>query len=135
MPIVPPQTPPLIVAVVEDDPALRSALGRLLRSEGFEPALFDSAEAYISAPPTPAPLCIILDVQLPGISGLQLQQRLREAGDALPIIMTTGAGGGGIRDRAEQHGCVGFFSKPFEGRALLSAIATLARAPERTEMS
>src|SRR3954469_23233341 len=129
------RSPALVVAIVEDDPALRSALGRLLRSEGFEPALFDSAEAYISAPPRPAPLCIILDVQLPGISGLQLQQRLREAGDAQPIIMTTGAAAGSIRERAERHGCVGFFSKPFEGRALLSAIATLAREPERTEMS
>jgi len=130
--MVAPQTSSPIVAVVEDDPALRSALGRLLRSEGFEPALFESAEAYISAPPTPAPLCIILDVQLPGISGLELQQRLRESGDAQPIIMTTGAGTRGIRDRAERQGCVGFLSKPFEGRALLSAIATLAREPERT---
>jgi FixJ family two-component response regulator len=123
--MIEPQSPALVVAIVEDDPSLRCALGRLLRAEGFEPVLFDSAEAYISAPPIPAPLCVILDVQLPGMSGLQRQERLRHACDAPPIIITTG-GAGVIRDRAERNGCIGFFSKPIDSRALLSTIASLS---------
>src|SRR3954449_9227923 len=101
--MIEPQSPALVVAIVEDDPSLRCALGRLLRAEGFEPALFDSAGAYISAPPTPAPLCIILDVQLPGMPGLQVEEQLRNACDAPPIIITPG-GAGVIRDRAERNG-------------------------------
>ena len=68
----------MVVAVVEDDAPSRTALGRLLRAAGFEPALFESAEAYIDASPTPT--CVVVDVQLPGMSGIELQQRLRAAG-------------------------------------------------------
>lgn len=114
-----------LVAVVEDDPSCRTALGRLLRAEGFETALFDSAEAYMNAPPA-TPLCVIVDVHLPGISGIELQQRLRDTGHAPPIIVTTGTREGIIRVRAEQNGCVGFFWKPFDGSALLSTIAAIA---------
>ena len=79
--------PPVVVAVVEDDAPSRIALGRLLRAAGFEPALFESAEAYLDASPTPT--CIIVDVHLPGMSGIELQQRLRAADPAPPIIVTT----------------------------------------------
>ena len=67
--------PPVVVAVVEDDAPSRIALGRLLRAAGFEPALFESAEAYIDA--APMPTCVVVDVQLPGLSGIELQQQLR----------------------------------------------------------
>jgi|SRR5688572_18627836 len=116
--------PPLVVAVVEDDAPSRTALGRLLRAAGFEPALFESAEAYIEASPTPT--CIVVDVQLPGMSGIELQQRLRAAGQAPPIIVTTSRYEEVIRERAQQNGCAAFFRKPVDGSLLTAMIASLA---------
>jgi len=116
--------PPPIVAVVDDDAPSRTALGRLLQAAGFEPALFESAEAYIDASPTPA--CIVVDMQLPGMSGIELQQRLRAAGTLAPIIVTTASDEAAIRERAQQNGCAGFFLKPVHARALIDTIASLA---------
>jgi len=116
------KTPP--VAVVEDDAALRKALGRLLNAAGFEPALFESAEAYLDA--SPAPLCIIVDVSLPGLSGLELQERLRAAGTAPPIIVITAHHDPAIRERAQRNGCAGFFLKPVDGDTLIATIESLA---------
>ena len=118
--------PPLVVAVVEDDAPARKALGRMLQAGGFEPALFESAEAYIDA--SPAALCIVLDVQLPGMSGIELQSRLRAAGTAPPIIVTTASRDVALRERAERNGCTRFFLKPVDGPALIATIASLARA-------
>jgi FixJ family two-component response regulator len=113
------------VAVVEDDAPSRNALGRLLRASGFEPALFDSAEAFIEAPPC-APLCLILDVHLTGMSGTELQGRLRKAGSSTPIIVTTALRDLGIRHRAEENGCTAFLWKPFSSHALLSLLGAIA---------
>ena len=121
--------PTLVVAVVEDDAPLRKALGRLLSARGFEPALFESAEAYIDA--SPAPLCIVLDVRLPGMSGIELQHRLRAAGAAPPIIVTTASHEAAICERAQQNGCAGFFRKPVDARALITTIAALADPSSR----
>jgi FixJ family two-component response regulator len=116
--------PPVIVAVVEDDPSSRTALGRLLWAAGFEPALFESAEAYIDAALTPT--CIVVDVQLPGMSGLELQQRLGDAGSAPPIIVTTSRREDVIRERTQQNGCAAFFWKPIDGNTLAATIASLS---------
>jgi FixJ family two-component response regulator len=116
------------VAVVEDDAPSRNALGRLLRAGGFEPALFDSAEAFIEAPPC-APLCLILDVHLTGMSGTDLQGRLRRAGSSTPIIVTTALREAGIRDRAEENGCTAFLWKPFNSTTLLSLLDEMAQHP------
>ena len=116
--------PPLVVAVVEDDPPTRKALDRLLRAAGFEPVLFESAEAYIDA--SPRPLCIVLDVGLPGMSGIELQRRLRAAGAAPPIIVTTASHEPVTRERAEQSGCAAFLLKPADSDELITTIASLA---------
>jgi FixJ family two-component response regulator len=116
------------VAVVEDDAPSRNALGRLLRAGGFEPALFDSAEAFIEAPPS-APLCLILDVHLTGMSGTDLQGRLRKAGSSTPIIVTTALRDASVRHRAEKNGCTAFLWKPFSSDALLSLLGTIAQHP------
>src|SRR3954471_7635666 len=116
--------PPLVVAVVEDDAPLRTALGRLLRAGGFEPALFESAEAYIDASPTPG--CLVVDVLLPGMSGIDLQRRLRAAGPAPPIIVTTSKHEDVIRERAQENGCAAFFLKPVDGTTLMATIASVA---------
>lgn len=118
--------PPVVVAVVEDDGPSRTALGRLLRAAGFEPALFESAEAYIDAAPAPPPTCIVVDVYLPGMSGIELQQRLRAAGSAPPIIVTTSSHEAGMKERAEENGCAAFFWKPVDGNVLTATIASLA---------
>ena len=116
--------PPVVVAVVEDDPPSRTALGRLLWAAGFEPVLFESAEAYIDAAPTAT--CIVVDVQLPGMSGIELQQRLRAAGPAPPIIVMTSKREDVIRERAQQNGCAAFFWKPVDGSTLTATIMSLA---------
>ena len=117
---------PALVAVVEDDAPSRVAIGRLLRARGFEPALFHSAEEFIEAPPARPPLCLILDVNLGGMSGIDLQRHLRQRGSALPIIVTTGRREDGIRDRAEATGCTAFLWKPFTATTLLALIDRIA---------
>ena len=114
----------LLVAVVEDDASLRKALGRLLKAGGFEPALFESAEAYLTA--ELQPLCLVLDVRLPGMSGLDLQERLRGAGKAPPIIIITADHDAAVRERAERNSCVEFFLKPIDGNELIATIESLA---------
>jgi FixJ family two-component response regulator len=115
---------PSVVAVVEDDAPSRKALGRLLQAAGFEPALFESAEAFIEA--APSPLCIVLDVRLPGMSGIELQERLRATGAAPPIIVTTASHEAAIQEHAQQNGCAAFFWKPVDGHLLTATIASLA---------
>jgi FixJ family two-component response regulator len=114
------------VAVVEDDAPARVALGRVLRAGGFEPALFASAEAFIDARLERNPACLILDIQLEGMSGIDLQHRLRAAGSAIPIILTTALRDDSLRDRAEQTGCTAFFWKPFSAAAVLGVIAEIS---------
>ena len=114
-----------VVAVVEDDPSCRKALGRLLRAEGYDAALFESAEAYMAAALPREPLCLIVDIQLPGLSGMELQKRLRGGGSSVPVILITGIQEAGFHDRAIESGCAAFFRKPFASDPLLATIATL----------
>jgi FixJ family two-component response regulator len=114
------------IAVIEDDDLERGALGRLLQAGGFEPDLFDGAETFIAARPTRRWLCLVVDVQLGGMSGLELQRLLRAEGSTLPIIMTTANTSKAIRERAERAGCVAFLWKPFSGEALLALVESIA---------
>jgi FixJ family two-component response regulator len=114
-----------LVVVVEDDDGTRAALGRLLRAGGFEPALFDSAETFIASRLDRAPLCLIVDVHLPGMSGLDLQDRLRRQRPRVPIIVTTGNKAQVIRQRAQNAGCVAFLTKPFTADAILSLLTSM----------
>ena len=84
----PPSDACRVVAVVEDNDGLRLSVGRLLRAGGYDTALFESAEAYLAAPPKSAH-CLLLDIHLPGMSGLDLQRHLRAQPNARPIILTT----------------------------------------------
>jgi FixJ family two-component response regulator len=118
---------PALVAVIEDDQITRAALGRVLQVGGFEPALFDSAEAFILSPPTAALLCLIVDVQLPGMSGLDLQMKLRSEGFEVPVIIVTGKRVHAIRERAEQAGCAAFLWKPFSAQTILALLASIGR--------
>lgn len=114
------------VAVIEDDEISRHAIGRLLQAGGFEPALFDSAETFLLAPPSRDWLCLIVDVQLPGMSGIDLQRTVRAENSDLPIIITTGNRADAIRERAQQAGCEAFLLKPFSSETILSLLASIA---------
>jgi FixJ family two-component response regulator len=118
---------PALVGVIEDDQIARAALGRVLQAGGFEPALFDSAEAFISSRPPAALLCLIVDVHLTGMSGIDLQRKLHSEGSAVPIIITTGNQADVIRQRAQDAGCVAFLWKPFSAETILSLLASIAR--------
>jgi FixJ family two-component response regulator len=120
------QQSPAYVAVIEDDDLERGALGRLLQAGGFEPALFESAETFIASRPTRSWLCLVVDVHLPGMSGIDLQRKLRAEGSEVPIIVTTGNKADAIRERAEQAGCLAFMWKPFDADGILALVGSIA---------
>jgi FixJ family two-component response regulator len=111
------------IAVVDDDDSFARAMGRLLRASGFAVHTYASSEAFLAAPPHPAPDCLVLDIQLGGISGVELQQRLRELGDLTPIIFVTAHDAPEVRDEAVQAGCVAYLRKPVASRILLEAVS------------
>lgn len=117
------------VAVVEDDDGARNALGRLLDAAGFESALFESAEAFLGSKPDRDWSCLIVDVQLTGMSGIDLQQTLRAGGSRAPVIVVTAHGSDAIRERAERAGCAAFLTKPFGGDAILALLGSFAGRP------
>ena len=110
------------VFVVDDDPSMRRSLESLLGSVGLAVRLFSSAPEFMRAVPQDAPGCIVLDVRLPGMSGLAFQQELAKAGIALPIIFVTGHGDIPMSVRAMKAGAVEFLTKPFDDQVLLDAI-------------
>jgi FixJ family two-component response regulator len=111
-----------IVFVVDDDASMRSSLESLLRSVGHDVRLYSSAPEFMRAARTDAPACLVLDVRLPGMSGLAFQQELTKAGVALPIIFITGHGDVPMTVRAMKAGAVEFLTKPFDDQVLLDAI-------------
>ena len=110
------------VCVVDDDPDVREAVENLLRSEGFEVETFASAQRFMARARMEPPACLILDVNLPGLSGLDLQQELVDAGIPIPIIFLTGHGNIPMSVRAMKAGAMEFLTKPFNADDLLSAI-------------
>ncbi len=110
------------VFVVDDDPSMRRALETLLRSVGHDVHLFSSAAEFMQASRPDAPGCLVLDVRLPGMSGLAFQQELAKAGIALPIIFITGHGDVPMTVRAMKAGAAEFLTKPFDDQVLLDAI-------------
>lgn len=116
------------VFVVEDDASMRVALRNLLRSVGLDPQLFTNAQEFLEAKRTDGPSCLILDVRLPGLSGLDLQRELAESGVQIPIIFITAHGDIPMSVRAMKAGAVEFLTKPFRDQELLDAIhAALAQ--------
>jgi FixJ family two-component response regulator len=111
-----------VVFVVDDDKAFRDALRRLLTSVGLSVEVFPSAQAFLSSPRRHAPGCLVLDVRLPGLSGLDLQQELANTDTTLPIIFLTGHGDIPMSVRAMKAGAVEFLTKPFREQDLLDAI-------------
>ena len=111
-----------IVYVVDDDAALRDSMSSLFRSVGLRAEAFGSAEEFLSASRREIPSCLVLDVRLPGMTGLELQGELGRAGIGIPIVFVTGHGDIPMVSRAMKAGAVEFLTKPFQEQELLAAI-------------
>jgi len=122
------------VAIVDDDPELRASIARLLRSVGLDSRVFGSVSEYLEWEPPDCPTCLVLDVRLPGQSGLDLQRDLVAANASLPIIFMTGHGDIPMSVQAMKRGAIEFLTKPFRDQDLLDAIYVgLARDRARRE--
>ena len=111
-----------IVFIVDDDASMRESLKNLIRSVGLRVELFASAQEFLRSKRPDVPCCLVLDVRLPGLSGLDLQRRMTEAGMEIPIIFITGHGDIPMSVRAMKAGAVEFLTKPFRDQDLLDAI-------------
>jgi FixJ family two-component response regulator len=110
------------VFVVDDDASMREALNNLLRSVGLKVEMFRSAQEFLSGPRSSGPGCLVLDVRLPGLSGLDLQRQLVDANVQIPIIFITGHGDIPMSVRAMKAGAAEFLTKPFRDQDLLDAV-------------
>ena len=110
------------VFVVDDNTSIREALGRLIRSVGLRVMTFSSAEEFLQRKQPEAPACLVLDVRMPGMSGLELQRELTAADNRIPVIFITGHGDIPMSVRAMKAGAVEFLPKPFLDQDLLDAI-------------
>src|SRR5271169_1982176 len=118
-----------IVFVVDDDVSVRESLESLIRCEGWQPETFRSAQEFLACPRAPVPNCLVLDVSLPGLYGLELQKRVSVERADMPIIFITGYGDVPMTVQAMKAGAVEFLTKPFSDDVLLSAIrAALERS-------
>jgi FixJ family two-component response regulator len=121
-------TPPEpIVYVVDDDESVRDSLRRLVASVGTAVKVFPSATAFLEAPREPAPGCLVLDVGLPDLSGLDVQERLMAAGEGMPIVFITGQGDIPMSVRAMRAGAFEFLTKPYCPEALITVIRAAIR--------
>src|SRR4051794_32701617 len=105
-------SPPSIIAIVDDDDAVREALERLLKSLGYSAVTFASAEEFLNSKQMSDISCLVTDVQMPGMSGLDLQDRLIARGHRIPIIFLTGYPDENVRARAMKAGAIAFLGKP-----------------------
>lgn len=111
------------ISVVDDDESMRNALRGLLKSVGLQAELFASAEEFLRSGRLPGTACLILDIRMPGMSGVELQEQLIATDSAVPIIFMTAHGDEETRARALERGAIDFLQKPFSDEALLGAIA------------
>ena len=110
------------VFVVDDDESVRSSVGRLLRSVGLRSKTFADADSFFAEPPAAEPACLVLDVELPGLNGLELQAQLTAAGINVPIIFLTGRGDIPMSVRAIKAGAQEFLTKPVDQAQLIAAV-------------
>ena len=111
-----------LISIVDDDDSLRNSLNNLIRSVGFRAQGFPSAEAFLNSSELHDTACLILDVRMPGMSGLDLQRQLVATNSPIPIVFITSHGDDDAQARALEAGAVAFLYKPFREEALLKAI-------------
>jgi FixJ family two-component response regulator len=111
-----------LVLVVDDEPSMLKCVQRLLRHHAYEPLLFSSAQAFRSHVDFDRAACIILDINLPDGSGVELRHRLKADGVSVPVIYMTGNDNPAVRDAALASGCIAFLTKPFSAQSLLESL-------------
>ncbi len=111
-----------MIAIIDDDDAVRIATENLVRSLGYETSTFASAEDFLDSPRVNETACLITDVQMPGIGGLDLQKLLLARGRTVPTIFITAFPEERVRLQAEEAGAIGFLSKPFDASAIIQCI-------------
>jgi FixJ family two-component response regulator len=121
-----------VIAIVDDDASVRKGLERLIRSLGWQAETFASAQEFLDRPRTEAPSCLVLDLQLPGLSGLDLQKRMSEAGLETPIVFLTGHGNIPASVKAMKAGAIEFLTKPVDEQELSKAIQEAIERDRRT---
>ena len=120
-----------IVAVVDDDPSMLNAAESLLDAQGFATMVFASAEEFLDRGAATQVDCLLLDIHLGGVSGIELRQRLKDSGSMLPVIFMTALDDEAMRVQAIKAGCVAFLRKPFQARQLIDAIKKAALGRRR----
>ena len=111
-----------VVSIVDDDESIRNTMSSLVRSLGYDALTFDSAEAFLAFPRLHETSCLILDVQMPGMSGLDLQDELRACNYSVPIIFITAFPEERVRQQAMAAGAAGLLAKPYDGDVLVECI-------------
>jgi FixJ family two-component response regulator len=119
----------VLIAIVDDDEPLCRSLARVLRRAGFDALTFVSAEDFLAAPEKAYFKCLVLDIQLGGISGIELHQRLLAQGDRTPVIYMTARTDMATRAEATNSGCAGFFLKPAPSSTLIEVLHKVTKAP------
>ncbi|BCS33119.2 hypothetical protein TBR22_A23460 [Luteitalea sp. TBR-22] len=114
-----------VVIVVDDDDSLRDAMRRLLEAAGFTPMAYPCGEALIAEGVTPEAACVVTDLKLPGMTGLDLLARLKTLRPGLPVVLITAHDDPATREHALQHGASAYIAKPFRGTALLQVITSV----------
>jgi len=113
-----------MVSIVDDDASVRRSVRNLLTSVGFRVQAFASAEEFLQSPQRANTDCLVLDLRMAGMNGLELLQHLQATGSRIPVVILTAHGDDEARQRALQAGAVAFLGKPFRGEALLNAVRT-----------
>lgn len=122
---------PPVITIIDDDESVRVATESLVRSLGFGAKSFASAEDFLGSPMLGETACVITDVQMPGMSGVDLQNHLRARGDRTPLIFITAFPEERIRRQVDAGGAFGFLAKPFEGNAMIECIDRALQAGTR----
>jgi FixJ family two-component response regulator len=130
-----PRTGLPMVLVIDDDHSVRKALNRLFKYDGFRVETFATAEEFLSQPLPDSPACLILDVRMPGLNGLDLQTRLATRNVRLPIVFITGHGDIPMTVRAMKAGAADFLPKPFDGQQLLAIVRKAIARHSKTQLA
>jgi FixJ family two-component response regulator len=119
-----------LVAVVDDEESVRRAISRLLRCANYRAEAFDSARKFLESLTQRLPQCLILDLQMPGLGGIELQARLQQHGYGIPVIVITAHDEPGTRERCLAMGTRSYFQKPVEANDLIKAVDDVVNRPE-----
>jgi two-component system, LuxR family, response regulator FixJ len=122
-----------IICVIDDDAAMRDSLAFLLDVNGYKPQVYETADAFLAVASTAGPICVISDIRMPGMNGIELVRKLKRDGSASPVILITGHGDVALAVEAMKAGAADFIEKPFDDTALLEAIRAALEARPAAE--